>query len=70
MEERTARVEAIRELAADIWSVELVPVDPPEIQFRGGQFVSLRISDGFHPRRSYSVASSPLVRDRFSLSQA
>lgn len=42
-------------------------VDPPAVRFRGGQFVSLRIGDGFHPRRSYSISSSPARTGGFEL---
>lgn len=42
-------------------------VEPAAVRFRGGQFVSLRIGDGFHPRRSYSISSSPARTDGFEL---
>ncbi len=67
MEERSARVRAIAEVAPGVLHVELEPVYPPDVRFRGGQFVSVRIGPGYHPRRSYSIASSPIDATSFAL---
>jgi ferredoxin-NADP reductase len=67
MDEKRARIRSVDQLAPGLRRLDLVMVDPPAVQFRGGQFVSLRIGDGFHPRRSYSISSSPARTDGFEL---
>jgi len=67
VEERSARVRSITEVAPGVLRVDLAATTPPEVRFRGGQFVSLRTGAGYHPRRSYSIASSPSDTAGFSL---
>jgi ferredoxin-NADP reductase len=57
VEEQVATVAALEDLAIGVHRVEL---DAPGVGgFRAGQFVSVRVGAGYHPRRSYSVASAP-----------
>lgn len=57
MEEQVATVVALEDLATGVRRIEL---DAPGVgRFRAGQFVSVRVGPGYHPRRSYSVASAP-----------
>ena len=52
-----ARVVAVRRLAAEILEADLAMVEPPELRFDAGQWVSVP----FGPKtvRAYSIASSP-----------
>jgi ferredoxin-NADP reductase len=63
MAEKVARTAAIREVAEDVLVIDAVPVDPPELRWRAGQFLSLRTGDrrtgDTNARRSYSIASLP-----------
>lgn len=65
MKERTGRVRSITPLADRVISVDVEAVDPPNIGFRPGQFVSVRV--GARARRSFSVASEPGRRGGFEL---
>jgi CDP-4-dehydro-6-deoxyglucose reductase len=65
VDERTAHVDEIAELAPGIRRITLKPAQP--VAFRGGQFISVRVGAGYHPRRSYSIASGPAKTDRFDL---
>jgi CDP-4-dehydro-6-deoxyglucose reductase len=63
MAEKVARTAAIHEVAEDVLVIDAVPVEPPELRWRAGQFLSLRTGDrrsgDANARRSYSIASSP-----------
>jgi len=70
MAEKVARIRAVREIAPEVLVVEAACEDPPNLSFRAGQFLSVRCGaagDKDPARRSYSIASSPLVKDRFDL---
>ena len=58
MRERRGRVRAITEAGSRAVIVELEAVDPPDLTWRAGQFVSLRV-DAAGQRRSFSVVSAP-----------
>lgn len=54
-----ARVESRRPLAPDVVEVKIALLDPPVLDFRGGQFVTVHLedADGGRLARSYSIAS-------------
>ncbi|HUH02460.1 MAG TPA: FAD-binding oxidoreductase [Kofleriaceae bacterium] len=57
MEEQVATVAVLEDFADGVRRIEL---DAPGVgPFHAGQFVSVRVGAGYHPRRSYSVASAP-----------
>ena len=65
-----ARLVAMRPLTYDTNEYTFEMVEPSEIQFRAGQFVSIRCgeeADGTVQMRSYSIASSSSVQDRLVL---
>ncbi|MBM4124148.1 MAG: hypothetical protein FJ246_04200 [Nitrospira sp.] len=65
-----ARVDRIRNLTHDVREIGFQLIDPPEILFKAGQFVSFEVP---HPKfnkpvtRPYSIASPPSQRDRITL---
>ncbi len=63
MAEKVARTAAIHEVTEDVLVIDAVPVEPPELRWRAGQFLSLRTGDrrtgDANARRSYSIASLP-----------
>src|SRR5262249_11849704 len=67
---RKARLIGARQLTYDTNEYTLEMVEPKEIRFRPGQFVSILCGAdgaGMPVRRSYSIASPSTVRDRFAL---
>jgi ferredoxin-NADP reductase len=70
MAEKVARVRSVVEVAPDVLVVDTDFVDPPELKWRAGQFVSIRCGDPAHnpdARRSYSIASGPGRKDGMEL---
>lgn len=66
----TAQVSHIVALTHDVREIELRLIDPPEMTFQAGQFVSFEIlQDGMLKpvTRPYSIATPPSRRDRISL---
>ena len=61
----TATVEAVRSLTPDVIEVDVRMVQPSELPFQAGQWVSVP----FGPKivRAYSMASAPVTRDRITL---
>jgi len=65
-----ARVDQIRTLTHDVREIGLRLIDPQEIRFKAGQFVSFDVP---HPAlnrpatRAYSIASPPSRKDRLTL---
>lgn len=58
----TARVANVRQLTHDVRQIDLELIDPGEIGFMAGQFVSFEVPDARTGRtvtRPYSIASSP-----------
>jgi NAD(P)H-flavin reductase len=65
-----AAVTRIKDLTHDVREVELSLLDPPEISFKPGQFISFEVSKKGFPLpavRPYSIASPPSQRDRLTL---
>ena len=65
-----ARLVEVRKLTYDTNEYTFAMVEPAEIRFRAGQFVSIRCgadAQGTLQMRSYSIASPSSVHDRFSL---
>ena len=64
-----ARLTEMHEIAPDVLQLQTHLVDPPALQFRAGQFVSLLVptDDGAERKRPYSIASSPDRTDGFEL---
>ena len=65
-----ARLVEVRKLTYDTNEYTFALVDPAELKFRAGQFVSIRCgadADGTLQMRSYSIASPSSVRNLFSL---
>ena len=67
MKEKRARLARIDPIAPDVLELDFLMVDPPQISFRAGQFVSLRLPGGVGERRSYSLASRAGRTDGFAL---
>jgi ferredoxin-NADP reductase len=67
MAEKRARVARVGELAPGVRLVTCEAVDPPELDWKAGQFVSVRCGEGGDLRRSYTLVSSPADRRRFDL---
>lgn len=58
----TARVKHFKQLTHDVRQIDLELMDPGEIRFKAGQFVSFDVTDARTGRlvtRPYSIASSP-----------
>lgn len=58
---------SVVELAPQVLSLDLAMSHPPEITYRAGQFVSLRLDAQGDSRRSYSIASYSSRHDGFEL---
>jgi CDP-4-dehydro-6-deoxyglucose reductase, E3 len=66
----TAEVAGVRQLTHDVRQIDLRLIDPSEIRFKAGQFVSFDVPDprtGRMVTRPYSIASAPSSIDRISL---
>lgn len=66
----TAAVTRVVRLTHDVREIEFRLVDPAEMTFQAGQFVSFEIQQDGMPRpvtRPYSIATPPSQRDRISL---
>jgi NAD(P)H-flavin reductase len=58
----TARVSGVRQLTHDVRQIDFELIDPPEIRFKAGQFISFEVPDlrtGRTVTRPYSIASAP-----------
>lgn len=58
----TAKVIGVRQLTHDVRQVDFGLIEPPEIRFKAGQFVSFEVPDARTGRtvtRPYSIVSSP-----------
>lgn len=67
MAEKIARLHTVTEVAPGVLLCGLEMVSPPELTFRAGQFLSVRLSPEGDVRRSYSIASSPARRTGIEL---
>lgn len=66
----SAKVIAIRHLTHDVRQIDFRLLEPPEIRFKAGQFVSFEVPDARTGRtvtRPYSIASAPSTPDTVSL---
>jgi ferredoxin-NADP reductase len=65
-----AQVEAVRQLSPDVREITFRMVDPPALDFRAGQAITVRGGSFFEKplKRTYSLASPPTLKDRFMLS--
>jgi NAD(P)H-flavin reductase len=66
----SAKVIAARQLTHDIRQIDFRLLEPPEIHYRAGQFISFEVPDARTGRtvtRPYSIASAPRARDTISL---
>jgi ferredoxin-NADP reductase len=65
-----AQVEAVRELSPDVREITFRMVDPPTLEFRAGQAITVRGGSFFEKplKRTYSLASPPILKGRFMLS--
>jgi len=66
----TAKVLAVRQLTHDVRQIDLRLIEPAEIRFKAGQFVSFEVPDARTGRlvtRPYSIASSPSSTQTISL---
>lgn len=62
MQSFSARLAAVRDLTYDVREIDLALVDPPEMRFIAGQFVSFEIDrpgSRIPATRPYSIASAP-----------
>ncbi len=65
-----AQVERIRDLTHDVREIDLRLVEPPQISFKAGQFLSFEVGQDSLKRtliRPYSIASPPSMRDAVTL---
>jgi CDP-4-dehydro-6-deoxyglucose reductase, E3 len=65
-----ATVCRIRDLTHDVREIDLRLVEPPQIAFKAGQFLSFEVGQDEKKRRlirPYSIASPPSMRDRVTL---
>ena len=70
MQPFNARVAAVRDLTHEVRQIDIALIDPPQIHFVPGQFVSFEIDRPGFPTpatRPYSIASSPHETDRIEL---
>jgi CDP-4-dehydro-6-deoxyglucose reductase, E3 len=70
MQPFNASVAAVRDLTHDVRQIDIALIDPPQIHFVPGQFVSFEIDRPGFPTpvtRPYSIASSPHETDRIEL---
>jgi CDP-4-dehydro-6-deoxyglucose reductase len=66
----TGKVIAIRQLTHDVRQIDFALIEPPEIHFKAGQFISFEVPDvktGRMVTRPYSIASPPSSRKTVSL---
>ena len=66
----TAKVIAVRQFTHDVRQIDLQLVEPPEIRFKAGQFISFDVPDprtGRTVTRPYSIVSPPSSTQRISL---
>ena len=66
----SAKVIAVRQLTHDVRQIDFRLIEPREIRFKAGQFVSFEVPDARTGRtvtRPYSIASAPSTPDRVSL---
>ncbi len=66
MQSFIAEVSRIEDLTHDVRAIELLLLDPGEMTFKAGQFVSFEVPKEGHPRpvtRPYSIASPPHQRN-------
>lgn len=66
----TASVSRIADLTHDVREIDLTLIDPPEISFKAGQFISFEVVKPGFPQpvtRPYSIASPPSERARVTL---
>ena len=66
----SAKVIAVRQLTHDVRQIDFRLMEPREIRFKAGQFVSFEVPDARTGRtvtRPYSIASAPSTPDRVSL---
>jgi ferredoxin-NADP reductase len=57
-----ARLVGVRPVAAGVFEYRLLPLEPPRLDFRAGQYLSLDCgldAQGLPARRAYSIASPP-----------
>ena len=62
MESFTAKVAAVRDLTHDVRQIDFTLIDPPEMVFAAGQFISFEIDrpgSAIPATRPYSIASAP-----------
>ncbi len=64
-----ARAAAIRQLSHDVREITFEMVDPPRLEFRAGQAISVKGGSFFHQRlkRTYSIASPPSRGTEFTI---
>jgi ferredoxin-NADP reductase len=64
-----AQVEVVRQLSPDVREITSRMVDPPTLDFRAGQAITVRGGSFFEKplKRTYSLASPPAFKDRFIL---
>jgi CDP-4-dehydro-6-deoxyglucose reductase, E3 len=67
MAEKTARITGVETLAHEVLLFRAEMVEPAELRYRAGQFLSIRIDATGNVRRSYSIASAPDRPDAFEL---
>lgn len=70
MQPFNAKVAAIRDLTHDVRQIDVALIDPPQIHFVAGQFVSFEVDRPGFPipaTRPYSIASPPHDADRIEL---
>lgn len=70
MQSFTATVSAIRDLTHDVRQIDLALLDPPEMVFSAGQFISFEVDRPGLPvpaTRPYSIASPPEHRSALQL---
>ena len=70
MESFSATVTTVRDLTHDVRQIDLTLLDPPEIRFAPGQFISFEIDregSATQATRPYSIASPPSLGQRIQL---
>jgi CDP-4-dehydro-6-deoxyglucose reductase, E3 len=66
----SAKVVGVRQLTHDVRQIDVALIEPPEIRFKAGQFVSFDVPDprtGRIVTRPYSIASPPSTSHMISL---
>ena len=70
MQTFTARVAAVHDLTHDVRQIDLALLDPPEMTFSAGQFISFEVDRPGFPlpaTRPYSIASPPEQKNTLEL---